>query len=135
MADLLTDKIATYAPLEGENKFIDQHCVNTKSALIEITEDKLENILLKHLHKLTIKSSWLAPLSLFLSVLLANLTAKFVAKFGFPADVWAAVYLILIIGSGVWLITAFIKANKVKDECTLAWLMSLIKNAKPQYLR
>ena len=44
------DQIASF-DTGDESKFVDKHRSNVKSDLIEITEDKLENILLKHLKK------------------------------------------------------------------------------------
>ena len=44
---------------DPSEKFVGQVCINTQSDLIEITEDKLENILIKHLKYLSLKKSFI----------------------------------------------------------------------------
>jgi hypothetical protein len=87
-----------------DSRFVNKKLSNVKSDLIEITEDKLENILLKHLKKIGIKTSWLAPLGLFISVTLAFNTSIFTDKFGMSSNTWEAIFFLTIIGSGLWLI-------------------------------
>ena len=65
-----------------QSKFVDKNVSNVKSDLIEITHDKLENILLKHLKNLDIRNSWITPASIFLTVLIVRLTATFNDSFG-----------------------------------------------------
>jgi len=113
-----------------ENKFIDQRRTNVKSDLIEITEDKLENILLKHLTQLEIRKSWITPLSLFITIILANLSAIFVDKFGIKGSVWESLFLLMAMFSAVWLIVSLIRIFKNWNESSLAHLIALIKNAK-----
>ncbi|MDP3110784.1 MAG: hypothetical protein Q8M71_01625 [Thermodesulfovibrionales bacterium] len=117
---------------DEDSKFIDKLLINTKSDLIVITEDKLENILLKHLEKLSIRKAWLMPLSLFVTVLLANLTSTFVLKFGVPAATWEATYLLLSISSGIWFLYAVIR-SVFTEKCNLSDLISYIKNAKQSH--
>ena len=62
---------------DSDSRFVDKHRRNTKSDLIEITEDKLENILLKHLSKLEMQKRWLLPFSILLSVSLTLASANF----------------------------------------------------------
>ncbi len=67
---------------EGSEKFVREKRTNVKSDLIEITEDKLENILLKHVQLLEVRKSWITPLSLFVAIMLTNLSATFGDKLG-----------------------------------------------------
>ena len=115
---------------EEDSKFVNKRRINTKSDLIEITEDKLENILLKHLEKLSIRKSWIVPLSLFVTVLLANLTSNFSEKFGISGETWEALYLLLSIGSGIWLLISLLRAFATKEKGTIPELISVIKNAE-----
>ena len=57
---------------DSSKKFIDTRCSNIKSDFIEITHDKLENILLKHLHRLKYRREWVAPLSIFITLLVSS---------------------------------------------------------------
>jgi hypothetical protein len=117
---------------DEDSKFIDKRRSNTKSDLIEITEDKLENILLKHLEKLTNKKSWQAPLSAFASILLADLTSNFTKKFGIEGSTWEALFLLLSIASAGWLVCALLNVIALKGKGTISELVLIIKNAEPK---
>lgn len=91
-----------------ESRFVAEKRSNIKSDLIEITEDKLENILLKHLKKMGTRRGWLAPLGLFISVVLANVSATFNEKFGVSASTWEAVFILALIASGIWLVVSIV---------------------------
>ena len=116
-------------PSEKDSKFVSQVCSNVKSDLIEITEDKLENVLLKHLKNLRIIDSWLTPFTLFLTVLLAILTTEFKAAFGFTKEVWNAVFLVLLAGSFIWLIICLFKIFKTYNKATIDHIIKQIKDA------
>lgn len=119
-ANITTDEVS---------KFVDTHRTNVKSDLIEITEDKLENILLKHLSNVSIKRSWAVPLSIFLSLLLANLTADFTLKFQIPGHFWQALFVLSCLGSGIWLVITIVKIVFKYNKTTIEGLISQIKNA------
>lgn len=118
---------ATYNSLDS--RFIDQKRSNVKSDLIEITHDKLENILLKHLKNVTILNSWITPLSLFLTLLVARLTATFNEFMGIKAEVWDAIFLLGLITSVIWFIISIIKIIKLYKKASIEHLLSLIKDA------
>jgi len=125
-------KEAAYELPTDDSKFIDKRRTNTKSDLIEITEDKLENILLKHLDKLSTKKAWLVPFSIFVSVLIANLTSDFKDRLGLPGTTWEAVYLIISFASGIWCVLSLVRSYATKDKCTISELIAVIKNAEPK---
>ena len=113
-----------------ESRFIDQRRSNVKSDLIEITEDKLENILLKHLRRMGTRKGWIAPLGLFISVVLANVSASFNDKFGIPSSTWEAVFLLAAIASGIWLVVSIILMMIKWRVSSLDYLISCIKNSE-----
>ncbi|ABM25694.1 hypothetical protein Sputw3181_2877 [Shewanella sp. W3-18-1] len=113
-----------------ESRFVNARRSNVKTDLIEITEDKLENILLKHLKKMETRKGWLAPLGLLISVVLANVTAAFTAKFGISASTWEAVFILGAIGSGIWFITSLIAMKLNWKESTTDFLISQIKDSE-----
>jgi hypothetical protein len=119
---------AHYSP--ADSKFVDQVRSNVKTDLVEITADKLENILLKHVKSLGAKWAWVTPLSLFLTALGVVLTATFTDKFGMPAAVWQALFLLLTAGAGVWLLVALVRLCFVWRTCTTDFLISVMKNAQ-----
>jgi hypothetical protein len=100
---------------------------NVKSDLIEITHDKLENILLKHLKNLDIRNSWITPASIFLTVLIVRLTSTFNDALGIPKDVWNAFFLILMIGSAIWLIWRIVEIISCWKKSSVEYLINSIK--------
>lgn len=126
MAD--TPQVVAKFSTDEENKFVRNKRTNVKSDLIEITEDKLENILLKHINKLGIRRAWLTPLTLFATILLANATAAFGAKFGVDGAVWESLFLLLNIVTGIWFVVAIIRLVLNWEEASLDNLISIIKN-------
>jgi hypothetical protein len=117
---------------EESSKFIDKRRTNVKSDLIEITEDKLENILLKHLHKIGIRKSWIIPLSIFVNVLLTQLSASFGDKFGVSGTVWEAIFVLITLSTGVWFVISIIRIISNWKEISISALIAIIKNAKEE---
>ena len=110
------------------NRFINQICTNTKSDLIEITEDKLENILIKFLSDYRNSTIWLTPLGIFLSLLITFLTADFKQFLNISKEIWCAIFYVTLIISLIWTIIsaamAFFNCKKTKIE----YLITKIKN-------
>lgn len=118
---------STFDNQNGQNKFVDKRMSNVKSDLIEITHDKLENILLKHLKNLDIRKSWITPASIFLTVLVARLTSTFNDSLGIPKDVWNAFFLILMMASGLWLIYKVIEIINCWKKSSVEYLIDTVK--------
>ena len=115
---------------DDESKFVDQRRTNVKSDLIEITEDKLENILLKQLKRMGLRKTWITPLGFVVTIMLANLSATFGDKFGINGYVWEAVFLLGAFGSVIWLVVSIIMIIIFWKEGSLNFLIAKIKNAK-----
>jgi uncharacterized membrane protein YesL len=117
------------SPSLQEDRFINQVCRNTKTDFIEITEDKLENILIKFLQDFKDSSGWLTPFTIFLTLLVAILTADFKEFLEIPKEIWCAIFYICLILSFCWFIymvyIAYIKRKKVKID----YLIRKIKNS------
>lgn len=124
-AKIMENKIkANYV---SDDKFVNDYTSNVKSDLIEITEDKLENILLKHLNKLNTNQMWITPLSLFITIILVIITATFSTKIGIDKSVWEAIFYIAALITFIWSIISGLKAfnnNDTSIEC----LIKKIKN-------
>jgi hypothetical protein len=121
----------TFEDQQAQNKFVDKKMSNVKSDLIEITHDKLENILLKHLKNLDIRKSWITPASIFLTVLIARSTSTFNDSLGIPKDVWNAFFLILMIASVIWLIWCLVEIISCWKKSSIDYLINTIKVSKP----
>lgn len=114
--------------INSQDKFIDQIRTNTKSDLIEITEDKLENILLKHLNKLNKVKGWVTPLSLFATILIVLLTAEFKLYFGIEKEVWKAFFVISLFVTLIWTGKTMYNAIKCSKKSSISFLINEIKN-------
>ena len=114
------------------SEFVDQIRSNIKSDLIEITEDKLENILLKHLKKMAITQSWITPASLFLTILLIFLTANFKDFAGLDKSVWTALFVLLLIGTFFWSIYSIYQAITNTKKTSIDYLIREIKNKRDE---
>jgi hypothetical protein len=116
--------------INPQDKFVDQVRTNTKSDLIEITEDKLENILLKHLSKLNKVKGWLTPFSLLITILIVLLTADFKIFLGVSKEIWNAVFILGFIATFIWTVTSAYSAIRCSKNSTIEFLISQIKDHK-----
>lgn len=116
--------------LNPSSKFIDQVRSNTKSDLIEITEDKLENILRKFIEKFKKTINWLTPLSIFLTVILVLLTAEFKSFLGLDKSIWNALFVLVSLFSLGWTIHNAYYAIIYKKHCSIEKLIEEVKNTK-----
>ncbi|EHK2775604.1 hypothetical protein OL322_004078 [Vibrio vulnificus] len=87
---------------------------NTEQKLIQIPEDKLKLILTEHSTSIEKKGSWIAPLSILITLLAVFVTTEFKA-FYFDAATWRAFFLFLSLGTGIWLILTLIQLCKAKS--------------------
>lgn len=123
------ERKATYSASE-DSRFVDKYRSNVKSDVIEITADKLENILLKHLDNLGIRRAWTTPLSVFLTALLAILTATFSKKLGIDGPYWEAGFCLLTIAMLCYLVYTLFRLCAHWKTSSLDYLINLIKNAQ-----
>jgi len=102
---------------------------NLEQQLIQITEDKLENILLKHIKSLNIKDSWISPTSIFITVVIAKTTATFDESLGLSAATWEAFFILLGVASLGWLGRNVVKIYKTREHSSIKHLICKIKNS------
>lgn len=104
---------------------VSQVYTNTSQEIIQITDDKLRLILTQHLAKAEKRKDWIAPFSLFLTVVTVFASADFRPAFGFPAETLRAIFLFLAAGSLIWFLVAVVAAFK---SPSLDDLIKRIKN-------
>jgi hypothetical protein len=121
-------EVATFASY-GEDRFVDRRIANLKSDVVEITHDKLENVLLKFYKKHLLRTAWFNPLSLGIGVALTLTTAEFKTEaLGIDGTVWRAVFLLALVGAAVWLLVSLVLLVVNWRETTLEFLIKRIKN-------
>jgi len=106
-------------------------CSNTETDMIEITDDKLRNILSTFIQDLKKVQLWLVALTLVLTILLAILTADFNKDFiGISRTTWSAIFYVSLAISIGWLIRTVIDSYKLSDQTKIDYLVSKIRNDK-----
>lgn len=123
-----TGSIATYTS-ENEEKFVDKRYANLKSDVVEITHDKLENVLLKFYQFHLLRSAWFNPLSIVIGVALTLTTAEFKATaLGADGPTWKAVFMLALLASAIWLVVSLVKLAFHWKETSINFLINRIKN-------
>jgi len=84
---------------------------NLSQEVVQITVDKLRLILHIHSDSIERKKGWVAPLSLFLMILVVLLTSKFKDVI-WPSATWTAIFVIGLGLNFIWLIITSIKSYR-----------------------
>lgn len=106
---------------------------NIDTNLIIITEDKLENCLLKHLRYLRVKRMWITPFTLALSLIAALSATKFeVDLFNIPRSVWQAGFYLCTLGCLVWLSYSLLQLYNNRGHSGVSNLIEVIKGEVTQ---
>jgi hypothetical protein len=90
----------------------------TSQELIEITVDKLSLVLHEQKGLMERRREWQVPAGLCVAILATFLTSQFHAAFGFAAETWAAVFVVIFLLCLVWLIRSLIllfRSPKIED--------------------
>lgn len=120
--------VATYSA-NAEDRFVDKRYANLRSDVIEITHDKLENVLLKFYEKHALRTAWFNPLSLGVGVALTLSTAEFKTQaLGLDGPTWHAAFLITLACSIGWLATILVRLGRHWKETSIESLINRIKN-------
>ena len=101
----------------GDLAQVNEVHMNVSQNVIVITEDKLRLHLSSGAKRMERKNIWIAPLSIFLAIMLAFLTADF-KDFFLKAAIWQAVFVIAAVLSFIWFSLAIfqhIKSETIDD--------------------
>lgn len=109
-----------------------QYCQNVDQTVISITEDKLENILLKNEKVMKAKMSWTTPLGLCLTCIVTLITNSFKDIMGLKPEYWFAIFLLSAIATFIWTIKAGKEAYDNRKDADIKSLIQKIKNNNEQ---
>lgn len=87
--------------------------LNVSQEVIVTTEDKIRLCLSRHLNRMEKKSGWIAPLGVFITIIITLVTTSF-NKVIFEPLTWEAIFIISGIITSGWLIYSIIQALKSK---------------------
>ena len=111
------------------DKFVAEVYTNTQSNLIEITEDKLENTIIKFLTKYMKANSWLTPFSIVVSILFTLLTSEVNKNlFNVSKEIWNAIFYLSLAASLVWLAITIFNHFRFRKDSKIESLICKIKN-------
>ncbi len=100
---------------------------NVKQEIIITTADKIKLVLINTREILTAQRDWWTPFGLLISFITTLCTAEFKDAFGLTKEFWHAIFVLLTLGSAIWLLKSFYKLyeNRGKDN-----LDNIIENIK-----
>jgi hypothetical protein len=86
--------------------------INTAQDVLLITTSNAEVILARAWRRVRGKSDWVAPLGVFVTILLALLTTSFTKKANISADAWKAIFAVGAGLNAIWLIYVLIQLKR-----------------------
>lgn len=98
---------------------------NISQEIIIINIDRLKLILQDHNAKIKRSTDWINPLAIFIALLLADLTATFNDFIGIKAPVWEAIFILLTLASGIYLLCSFL--NIARKGSTIEGVIDKLK--------
>jgi len=103
-----------------------------KAHYIRVSEDRLENCLIKNLKKAEKKYNWIAPLGILIAIITTFATATF-KDIVFSSQTWEAIFIIGGITTFIWL-TYNIIQHAFEKKVTMEDIISEIKKPRSEYL-
>jgi hypothetical protein len=85
---------------------------NVKQEIIITTADKIKLVLINTREILTAQRDWWTPFGLLISFITTLCTAEFKDAFGLTKEFWHAIFVLLTLGSAIWLLKSFYKLYK-----------------------
>ncbi len=105
---------------------------NLTQDILVITVDKAKLCLIEHQSILKSQRNWVAPLGIFLTLVASLVAADFKNFIGIPYAFWQAIFVLLSIASGVWLIVTLICAFQNRGKGGIEELVRKLKESSPE---
>ena len=100
---------------------------NLSQDVVLTTTDRLKLALLEHQKALYARSGWIAPVSVFLSLLAAIVAADFKDALGISKDQWRSGFLLALVLCGFWLAHSLIQVLRNWTKGDIDKLVEKIK--------
>lgn len=120
MADSVLAKNDTHIALSAAVVESSQVSVNVGQEFITTTRDKTELALIRYDRALRSRDKWIAPLGVLLAVLPSLLGAQFGDFLGIKRAVWEAAYMLVALGSTLWLVQSLLAAYHSREQRGIA---------------
>ena len=100
---------------------------NTVQTIIVTTEDKIRNYLHDYARAGATRTEWIAPLALAVSLATTLLTSEFKLALGVAKEYWAAIFVLGLCGTLIWLVVSLIRLAVFWKEGSVETLINKIK--------
>ncbi len=100
---------------------------NLSQDVVITTTDRLKLALLEYQKVLNARSGWIAPASVFLSILAAIVAADFKDALGISKDQWRSGFLLALLLCGLWLAHSLIQVLRNWEKGDIDKLVEKIK--------
>lgn len=100
----------------GQKIIVTETITNTSVNVISITEDKLVNILNRHVAKIKKNNDWMASLALLLSLIAMAITTDFHETFGMSSDTLRGLFYAGVIASFIHFVRSCYNCYKNRDS-------------------
>lgn len=95
--------------------------ISPKIVLVDLVQ--LRYLLRDHDEAIKSSADWISIMALFVSLVLANITASFHGFLGLSSDTWKAVFVICTFASAIWLIVVFIQRCRTRNTRSIDYLI------------
>lgn len=98
-------------------------------SVISIPEDRLENILIKHVKKIERSKAFIGSSGLFIALVTTFVTSEF-KDVGLASETWKGIFIVALIISFIYMVRVI--WNCIKNRVNVDKIMSDIKSAKSE---
>ncbi len=106
---------------ELSNKVVIYKNISPKIVVVDLVQ--LRNLIRDHDEAIKNSADWVSIMALFVSLVLANITASFHHFLGLSPDTWKAIFVICTIASAIWLIVIFIQRFRNRNTRSIDFLI------------
>lgn len=117
--------------MASTTKFVTDTVENVGSTQITITEDKLRNILSRHVPMIRKSRDWIGAFFTTAGLTASIYACSFTEKLGLPADMWKGMFLVLIVISAILLLYCCL--NALHNNSNEEKIIKDIKNVEGNY--
>lgn len=104
-------------------------CKNISQEILVITVDKAKLCLIEHQSILKAQRDWIAPAGILLALITSLVAADFKDFLMLKAEVWQAIFIILSIACGIWLVMALLCAYRNRGKGQVDELIEKLKES------
>ncbi len=120
--------------IELDKELFDSSTVskNLTQEILVITIDKAKLCLMEHQSILRSQRNWIAPAGILIALVTSLVATDFKSFLGIKADFWQAIFVLLSIASGIWLIVTLFRALQKRGKGGVDKLIRKLRENLPE---